>query len=155
MRFRNWILTLSLLLGALFVAACSAATAPNTSGTAATAPSGAAPATAPSAAGTMSTIGVADLKTKLDSGEKLFLLDVRTPDEFTQDGHVAQATLIPLQELETRVGELPADTPIACICRSGNRSNTACTMLAGRGFTVMNVEGGTNAWKAAGYAVEH
>lgn len=98
-------------------------------------------------------ISVADLKAKLDANEPLFLLDVRTPQEFREDGHIAQATLIPLQELAARVSELPTDTPIACICRSGNRSSSACAMLAERGYTVANVDGGMLAWTAAGYPV--
>jgi rhodanese-related sulfurtransferase len=131
MRLRRLIL---LVLGSLLLAACAQQ------------PSGAAP--------TAAVMSVADLKAKLDADEGLFLLDVRTPQEFSQDGRVAQATLIPLQELEARVGELPTDTPIACICRSGNRSNTACALLAERGMNVANIAGGMLAWKAAGYPVE-
>lgn len=54
------------------------------------------------------------------------LLDVRSAEEYAGDGHVAGSTLIPLPELERRVRELPTDRPIVCICRSGNRSTTAC-----------------------------
>jgi rhodanese-related sulfurtransferase len=96
---------------------------------------------------------VADLKTKLDAKEPIFLLDVRTPAEFSQDGHVAAATLIPLDKLDSRLSELPTDTPIACICRSGNRSTTACTDLAARGYDVTNVTGGMHAWSAAGFPI--
>jgi rhodanese-related sulfurtransferase len=96
---------------------------------------------------------VADLQTKLDAKESLFLLDVRTPEEFSQDGHVAAAMLIPLNELDTRLSELPTNTPIACICRSGNRSTVACTDLAARGYNVTNVTGGMHAWAAAGFPI--
>ncbi|GIV92825.1 MAG: hypothetical protein KatS3mg056_1534 [Chloroflexus sp.] len=71
---------------------------------------------------TPANITVARLKSMLDQNETFFLLDVRTPAEFVQDGRIAQATLIPLQELEQRLSELPTDKPIVCICRSGNRS---------------------------------
>ncbi|PMP86084.1 MAG: rhodanese-like domain-containing protein, partial [Chloroflexus aggregans] len=60
-------------------------------------------------------INVARLKTMLDRQENFFLLDVRTPQEFVQDGRIAQSTLIPLQELEQRLSELPTDKPIVCI----------------------------------------
>lgn len=103
------------------------------------------------ATGSYSTINVSQLKSKLDAKETFFLLDVRTAQEFSQDGRVAQAKLIPLQELETRLAELPRDQPVACICRSGNRSTTACDLLAKKGFNAINVEGGMNAWKAVGY----
>lgn len=96
-------------------------------------------------------ITVAQLKNMLDQNENFLLLDVRTSAEFLQDGRVAQSTLIPLQELEQRLNELPTDKPIVCICRSGNRSAAACDLLRSRGYEAINVAGGIRAWKAAGY----
>ncbi|MBO9338570.1 MAG: rhodanese-like domain-containing protein [Chloroflexus sp.] len=109
--------------------------------------------TLPSATSTSKEITVAQLKTMLDQNENFLLLDVRTPAEFVQDGRVAQSTLIPLQELEQRLNELPTDKPIVCICRSGNRSATACDLLRSRGYEAINVAGGIRAWKAAGYPI--
>jgi rhodanese-related sulfurtransferase len=115
---------------------------------------GATPQAAAPQAG-FTTITVADLKARLDGGEDLLVLDVRTPEEYAQDGHIAGSTLIPLQELAQREGELEKDQAIACFCRSGNRSRTACEQLAGAGFTnLVNVDGGIRAWTAAGYPVE-
>ncbi len=137
---------LILVFGALALAACGAtATTPTVSAIPTTA--------AVSGTKTVGQMSVTDLKAKLDAGTSLFLLDVRTPEEFSQDGHVAAATLIPLNELDTRLSELPSDKPIACICRSGNRSTTACTDLAARGYNVTNVTGGMNAWGAAGFPI--
>ncbi len=99
-------------------------------------------------------MSVGDLKSQLDNSDDLFLLDVRTPQEYSQDGHVAGSILIPLDELGARTAELPTDQPIACICRSGNRSSQACGFLADQGYETMNVVGGMNAWKAAGYPTE-
>ena len=96
-------------------------------------------------------ITVAQLKNMLDQNENFLLLDVRTPAEFLQDGRVAQSTLIPLQELEQRLNELPTDKPIVCICRSGNRSAAACDLLRSRGYEAINVASGIRAWKAADY----
>jgi rhodanese-related sulfurtransferase len=122
------------------------------------APQSAAPQSAPQAGtapGGFTTISVADLKARLDAGEQLTVLDVRTPQEFTGDGHIAGAKLLPLDELGARMGELAKDEPIACFCRSGNRSRTACTQLAEAGYTnLVNVDGGISAWAAAGYPVE-
>jgi rhodanese-related sulfurtransferase len=82
------------------------------------------------------------------------ILDVRTPDEWN-DGHVPGATLIPLDELETRLAELPQEDDIVVICRSGNRSATARDILLNAGFSsVTSVAGGFNDWVANGYAVE-
>lgn len=124
----------------LLLAACGAA---------APAPQAAAPQ------GGFETISVADLKARLDAGEELTVLDVRTPQEWSGDGHIAGATLLPLDELGARMGELAKDEPIACFCRSGNRSRQACTQLAAAGYSnLVNVDGGIGAWAAAGYPVE-
>lgn len=137
------LLTLTFLFALLVLAAC---------GTSAPTQTSSQPAPGPG----FSTINVNDLKARLDSGEPLRVLDVRTPEEFTQDGHVPGATLLPLQELDARIGELTdKDEPIACFCRSGNRSTTACQQLAAAGYTnLVNVDGGITAWKSAGYPVE-
>jgi len=134
---RTLIHALLLTASLLFIAAC--APAPQTG--------------AP--VGTFTTISVGDLKARLDAGEQLLVLDVRTPEEYSQDGHIAGSTLLPIQELSQRLDELEKDQPIACFCRSGNRSRTACTQLAQAGFTnLVNVDGGIVAWKAASYPVE-
>jgi rhodanese-related sulfurtransferase len=87
----------------------------------------------------------------LDSG--LILLDVRTPEEWAQDGHIEGAALIPLDELEARADELPADAEIVIYCRSGNRSAQAASLLIGLGYTDVADMGGINDWKALGYPV--
>ena len=82
------------------------------------------------------------------------MLDVRTPEEF-YEGHVPGATLIPVQELEQRLSEVPRDRQVYVYCRSGVRSVKASRILAGAGFThIENVEGGIMAWQAAGYPTE-
>ncbi len=80
-------------------------------------------------------------------------LDVRTPDEYV-DGHIKGAVLIPVQELEKRLSEVPKDKRIYVYCHSGKRSVRASNILVGAGFTnIENVEGGIVAWKEAGYPV--
>jgi rhodanese-related sulfurtransferase len=81
------------------------------------------------------------------------ILDVRTPGEWV-DGHIPDATLIPLEELPNRLSELPADEEIVVICRSGNRSAQARDILLGAGFeSVTSVTGGMNQWSANGFPV--
>lgn len=83
-----------------------------------------------------------------------FVLDVRTPEEWN-DFHAPNTTLIPLDELESRVNELPKDQEIVVICRSGNRSAVGRDILLNAGFSqVTSVDGGLTAWRAAGYPVE-
>lgn len=85
-----------------------------------------------------------------------FLLDVRTTSEWEQDGHLANATLIPHSDLEEREDELPTekDTLILLYCRSGNRSQDAAQTLLDMGFTnLIELESGINGWKNAGMPV--
>ncbi len=86
--------------------------------------------------------------------EDTFILDVRTPEEWNE-GHVPGATLIPLDQLESRLSELPQDEEIVVICRSGNRSAVGRDILLGAGFeSVTSVAGGFNQWSANEYPVE-
>jgi len=63
--------------------------------------------------------------------------------------------LIPLDELEDRLDEVPRDQDIVVICRSGNRSQVGRDILQTAGFPrVTSVNGGLTAWKAAGYPTE-
>ena len=80
-----------------------------------------------------------------------FMLDVRTPEEWNQY-HVDGATLIPLDELEARVDEVPRDREIIVICNSGNRSQVGRDILLNAGFAnVTSIAGGIQGWMSAGY----
>jgi len=86
--------------------------------------------------------------------EGAFMLDVREPDEWAA-GHIPGATLIPLGELATRAGEVPADREVVVVCRSGNRSAQGRDVLLGAGFvSVTSMAGGMNDWTAAGLPTE-
>ena len=82
------------------------------------------------------------------------LVDCREQYEWDA-GRVEGAIFIPLHPLMAGAGpELDHSKPIAVICRSGNRSELASTMLQARGFDAHNVEGGMEAWEAAGLPFE-
>lgn len=83
----------------------------------------------------------------------VFLLDVRRPDEWDMY-HVANTVQIPLDQLSSRLNELPKDQPIMIICHSGNRSGQAQAILAQAGFNATSVAGGMIAWNQAGYPLE-
>lgn len=74
--------------------------------------------------------------------ENAVFLDVRTPAEFG-DGHVDGALLIPVDELEARIGELDAlrDERIVLYCRTGRRSGIAMDLLRQHGFTQLENAG--------------
>ena len=84
----------------------------------------------------------------------VFLLDVRTQEEW-DDFHAPDTTLIPLDQLESRLGELPEGEPIVVVCRSGNRSQAGRDILLANDFEqATSMEGGLNAWRDAGYPIE-
>lgn len=83
-----------------------------------------------------------------------FFLDVRSQAEWDQV-HIASSTLIPLDELQNRLGELPRDRDIVVVCLSGHRSKEGMTSLQQAGFLrVSCITGGLTAWRAAGYPLE-
>ncbi len=92
-------------------------------------------------------ISVEALKRKLDAKEDVFVLDVREPHEY-QIVNLG-APLIPVGEIERRVGELAAqkDREIVVHCKTGGRSQKAALALKQAGFTnVSNLTGGITAW---------
>ncbi len=70
-----------------------------------------------------------------------FLLDVRTTGEF-EAGHVSGAMNIPVDELRSRLGELPRDRQIAAYCQVGQRGYLATRILLQAGFDCVNLGGG-------------
>jgi rhodanese-related sulfurtransferase len=97
-------------------------------------------------------IGPEELNEKKRAGQKLFLLDVRTPQENAAQS-IEGSHLIPLQELGSRLQDLPKDKEIVVYCRTGSRSAFACAHLAGKGYNVKNLEGGIMVWNMSGNAL--
>jgi rhodanese-related sulfurtransferase len=97
----------------------------------------------------MKTITVAELKAKIDAGEKLNLLDVREPHEnaaFNIGGQLLPLGLVQALQID-EIEHLKEET-VYIYCRSGNRSGQACLMLEPYGFKdVINVAGGMLAWQ--------
>jgi adenylyltransferase/sulfurtransferase len=91
-------------------------------------------------------ISTPELKSWLDEGRRVTLLDVRNPQEF-EINRLAGAKLIPLPELQDRLGELdPADT-IVTYCHHGPRSGRAVNFLRQMGFSrAINLAGGIESW---------
>ena len=92
-------------------------------------------------------ISAADAKARMDSGDELIILDVRTKEEFDA-GHIAGAVLVPN---ETIVDEQPdllpdLDVEILVYCRSGNRSAQAAKKLIAMGYTNVADFGGIIDW---------
>lgn len=120
---------------------------------------------------TYTNVSVNDTK-KMIEGDSVFILDVRTPDEF-HAAHIEGAVLIPVASLKNPPGEpvlpyedllanrtndqlLPkCNAKILVYCKTGTRSVNASKILVNAGYkNVNNMEGGIKAWIDAGYPVE-
>jgi len=77
------------------------------------------------------------------AGETI-IVDVRTVAEWDNDGHANCTVNIPLDQLESRMGELKKDQKVILVCRSGNRAGTAKQLLESAGFTQVENKG---AWQ--------
>ena len=73
-------------------------------------------------------------------------MDVRTPQEFAS-GHLPGAANIPLDELRSRLDELPRDRKIAAYCQVGQRGYLATRILQQNGFMASNIGGGYKTYK--------
>jgi rhodanese-related sulfurtransferase len=80
------------------------------------------------------------------------LLDVREPEEWNA-GRVEGSLWIPMRDVGSRQGDLPGDTPIVVICRSGARSGKVVAALVEAGYDAVNLGGGIKAWVAMGLPI--
>lgn len=93
---------------------------------------------------------------QLINHKNALMLDVREQSEYAA-GHVVNSKLIPLGKLKERIGELEKyrERPIVVICRSGQRSASACALLGKQGFAqAYNLNGGIIAWQKASLPLE-
>jgi len=102
-------------------------------------------------------LDIVELKQRLDNNEDILVLDVRSADDFVgEQGHIAKALNIPLEELSNRLVELAAyeERPIALVCRTDRRSAQAAQILTREGFADVHVaKGGMTDWNQNGFAL--
>jgi rhodanese-related sulfurtransferase len=102
------------------------------------------------------TISPSQLSELIKNGQKIQLIDVRTPLEF-REVHATCAKNIPLDKFvpsEVAKTQNNSSEPLYVICKSGGRGKQACDKLIAAGQTnVVNVEGGTVAWELAGLPI--
>jgi len=99
-------------------------------------------------------LSVKDARTLIDKTPNLYILDVRTPDEYKQV-RMKNSVLIPVNDLEKRVGEVPKTRPILVICAIGARSKTASDFLVSKGYKeVYHLNDGLVGWYRVGLPVE-
>ena len=82
------------------------------------------------------------------------LVDVREPGE-REAGRIPDDTAhIELNDLSEQAGSLDRDRPLVFYCRSGSRSAMAAQAFAAAGFDAHNLDGGLEAWVAAGLPLD-
>jgi rhodanese-related sulfurtransferase len=97
------------------------------------------------------------LHRRLASGERLLLIDVRQPDEFTAPpGHLPGALNVPLAEVPSRVQDFAArQQPIVVVCKTDRRSARAAIELVAAGLPdVAVLRSGTDGWHQQGFGLE-
>jgi rhodanese-related sulfurtransferase len=82
-----------------------------------------------------------------------FVVDVRTQEEWNEY-HVPNTNLIPLDQLPSRLNEVPKDKEILVVCRSGNRSQQGRDILLQANYNATSMTGGLKEWYAKGYPIE-
>ena len=101
---------------------------------------------------TRTQLNAADLRQKLERGERYQLIDVRSPQEYAE-GHVPGAMNLPMEQAEARLSDMHDHAPVVLICQSGRRAGMTCELLKNHRDDLLILEGGTQAWKDAGLPV--
>ena len=139
----------ALLAAALLLSACAPQNAPTAAPAAPAAAADAAEAAPQPEAqkAEYRSISAADAKARMDSGDPLLILDVRTQAEY-DEGHIPGAVLLPNERIGQERPELLADLhqEILLYCRSGNRSRQAANKLVALGYTNVHDFGGIINW---------
>lgn len=108
---------------------------------------------APAAPGYKNIMSV-EAKKLVEQKKNLYLLDVRTPQEFAQ-ARMKGSVLIPINELERRVQEVPKNRPVLVLCAVGSRSNLAAGFLINKGYgDVYNLTDGLSGWYRNGFPLD-
>jgi rhodanese-related sulfurtransferase len=95
------------------------------------------------------TVSIPSLQGLFAEGRYALLIDVRSASEFAT-GHIPGAIHMPLEQVESRAGDVDAKLPLILICKSGQRARMAATLLEPCRPDAKVLEGGTDAWRQAG-----
>lgn len=99
-------------------------------------------------------ISARDAKALLDANKNIYLLDVRTPQEYSQ-GKLAGSILIPIGEFEQRIREVPKNKTIIVYCAVGSRSKPVANFLSQQGYKdVYNMTDGIVGWYRNGFPIQ-
>nr|WP_319487291.1 rhodanese-like domain-containing protein [uncultured Caproiciproducens sp.] len=96
---------------------------------------------------TYQTISPKEAKKRLDESPDILLLDVRTPEEYSET-HIPGSKLVPLNQLGREISKVAPDKEqeIIVYCLSGARASSACSQLSSMGYTNISNMGGIRSW---------
>ena len=95
-------------------------------------------------------IDASELKTRIEAGEDIALIDIRSDAEVAQ-GILPGSEHLAMHLIPLRMHDLPKDKDVVLYCRSGARSYHACNFLGQQGIqNVINLRGGIIAWAREG-----
>jgi len=80
------------------------------------------------------------------------LIDICSPTEYAA-GHIPGAINIPMEQIDSRIGDLSPTSPVVLICKSGQRAAATAQVVEARRQNVLVLDGGTRAWSAIGGSV--
>jgi rhodanese-related sulfurtransferase len=95
-------------------------------------------------------IDARSLQQGLSAKDAPLVLDVRNADEVRAEGHIEGALLIPMNELPSRLAEVPDGRAVVTVCKRGMRSFNAAAWLRQMGRNATSLQGGIDQWKALG-----
>lgn len=95
------------------------------------------------------TVPIPNMQRLFAEGRHALLVGVRSASEFAT-GHIPGAIHMPLEQVESRAGDLEARLPLILICKSGQRARMAAALLEPCRPDARVLEGGTDAWRKAG-----
>lgn len=88
-----------------------------------------------------------EVQNLITNNKDLQLIDVREVDEY-KSGHIPEAKLVPLSQIDLRHQEIDPNKQTVVVCRSGGRSKKACDYLSKMGHSnLQNMTGGMLGWK--------
>jgi rhodanese-related sulfurtransferase len=94
------------------------------------------------------------LERQAKGDSSLFVLDVRTAEEFAA-GHVPGAVNVPYDQVASQLAQIPKDKDVVLYCKSGRRAGLAADVLAANGYTKLeHLQGDMPAWSKEGRPVE-
>jgi rhodanese-related sulfurtransferase len=94
------------------------------------------------------------LERQAKKDQSLFVLDVRTPQEYAA-GHVPGAVNVPHDKIASHLAQIPKDKDVVIYCRSGRRTGLAAAVLEANGYTKLkHLQGDMEAWLKDGRPIE-